>query len=418
MLRTSEGPVSHPFIRKHWLLLAALPALSSRGGDDCYHCGYAPVYTPSEVSLGLVAGNFNGNGHASVIATSVVQYYSQGNTGYLKSYLSTGAGSFAAPVLTADGTDPLYLASADLNGDGLPDVVSASYNDGSLEVFLNNKGSPGSFNAPLILNSPGASQAAIGDMNNDGMPDIVSADFNVSLFLQTAPGVFAAPVTLYSGGANWVAVGDLNGDGIPDVALVDNVGVKLLLHTGAASSTTYATPVSVFTQTANANLVGANVVAIADVNGDGFNDLIITDPGPTGGAAPTVSVLLQDATHPGTFLTAVSYAIAPHSLVQSIVVTDVNADGHPDIVIGGSNAVSVLLQDASTLGTFLAASNYTVANANEIAVADVNGDGLLDIVIATGTTQPVVNGVYPNTPGVLLQNASSPGTFGALQNLP
>src|SRR5580658_3808633 len=94
MLRTSEGPVSHPFIRKHWLLLAALPALSSCGGDDCYHCGYAPVYTPSEVSLGLVAGNFNGNGHASVIATSVVQYYSQGNTGYLKSYLSTGAGSF------------------------------------------------------------------------------------------------------------------------------------------------------------------------------------------------------------------------------------------------------------------------------------------------------------------------------------
>jgi hypothetical protein len=420
MLHTSEGSVFHRLVRRHWALLAALPALSSCGGDDCWNCGRgpAPVYIPSEISLGLVAGNFNGNGHTSVIATSAVQYYAQGNTGYLKSYLSTGAGSFAAPVLTADGTDPLYLVSADLTGDGLPDVVSASYNDGDLEVFLNNKGSPGSFSTPVILNSPGASQAAIGDMNNDGMPDIVSADFNVSLFLQTAPGVFAAPVTLYSGGANWVAVGDLNGDGIPDVALVDNVGVKLLLHTGAASSTTYAAPVSVFTQTANANLVGANVVAIADVNGDGFNDLIITDPGPTGGAAPTVSVLLQDATHLGTFLPAVSYAIAPDSLVQSIVVTDVNGDGHPDIVIGGSNAVSVLLQDASTPGSFLAASNYTVSNANEIAVADVNGDGLLDIIIGTGMTQSIVNGIYPNTPGVLLQSASSPGTFGALQNLP
>ena len=404
-------------VLRYGALLGALPLLGSCGGDDhCDHCGFVPIY-PSEVSLGLVAGNFNGNGHTSIIGTSTVLYYASGNTGYLKSYLSTGVGTFAAPVLTADGNDPLYLASADLNGDGLPDVVSASYADGDLEVFLNSPGSPGSFKVPVILQSPGASQVAIGDMNNDGLPDLVAADFNVSLFLQTSPGVFAAPVSLYSAGANWVAVGDLNHDGIPDVALTDATGVKVLMHTGAATATTYAAPVSVF-QTANANLAGANLIAIADVNGDGFQDLIITDPGPTGGSAPTVSVLLQNAASPGTFLAAVSYAIAPQSLAQSIVVTDVNGDGHPDIVIGGSAAVSVLLQDPTTPGSFLAASNYAVSNANEVAIADVNGDGLLDIIIATGATQPLVNGVYTNTPGVLLQNASSPGTFAALENLP
>jgi hypothetical protein len=59
-----------------------------------------------------------------------------------------------------------------------------------------------------------------------------------------------------------------------------------------------------------------------------------------------------------------------------------------------------------------------VANANEIAVADVNGDGHPDIIVATGPTQAVVNGVTTNTPGVLLQSASSPGTFGTLQALP
>ena len=84
----------------------------------------------------------------------------------------------------------------------------------------------------------GISQVAIADMNGDGMPDLVSADFNVSLFLQTSPGVFASPIALYPGGANWVAVGDLNGDGIPDIALADAVGVKLLMHTGAAGATT------------------------------------------------------------------------------------------------------------------------------------------------------------------------------------
>lgn len=385
-------------------------------GYGCFDCG--SPFTPTEISLGLVAGNFNNNGHTSVIATSTVLYQPQINSGNLKIYLSTGPGAFAAPVLTPDGDDPLYLASADLNGDKLPDVVSASSSDGTLAVFFNSTQSPGTFSTPLILSSPGASQVAIGDLNGDGLPDLVSADFNVSLFIQSSPGAFASPISLYPGGANWVAVGDLNGDGAPDVALTDNVGVKVLLHTGTASATTFAAPVTVFTQTSNADVVGANLIAIADVNGDGFNDLVITDPGPTGGTAPTVSVLLQDSTHPGTFLAAVSYPTAPGSLAQSIVVTDVNGDGHPDIVIGGTNAVTVLLQDASSPGTFMAAANYPVTNANQIAIADVNGDGHLDIIVATGLSQTIQNGVVTNNPGVLLQNAGSPGTFAALADLP
>jgi hypothetical protein len=154
------------------------------------------------------------------------------------------------------------------------------------------------------------------------------------------------------------------------------------------------------------------------VNGDGFNDLVITDPGPTGGAAPTVSVLLQDATHPGQFLAAVSYPIAPAGLAKSIVVTDVNGDGHPDIVIGAQTAVTVLLQNAASPGTFMAAANYAVLNADQIAIADVNGDGHLDIVVGAGPSHPIESGVATNNPGVLLQNAASPGTFGSLQALP
>ena len=74
----------------------------------------------------------------------------------------------------------------------MPDVVSASADDGTLQVFLNTPTTPGIFATPLVLASPGASQVAIGDMNNDGLPDLVSADFSVSLFLQTSAGVFAA----------------------------------------------------------------------------------------------------------------------------------------------------------------------------------------------------------------------------------
>ena len=45
-------------------------------------------------------------------------------------------------------------------------------------------------------------------------------------------------------------------------------------------------------------------------------------------------------------------------------------------------------------------------------------DGKLDIAVSNGVTNPVVNGVVTTHPGVLLQSATSPGTFGALQDLP
>jgi hypothetical protein len=70
-------------------------------------------------------------------------------------------------------------------------------------------------------------------------------------------------------------------------------------------------------------------------------------------------------------------------------------------------------------GTFGPSTQYTVGGSGEaIAIADVNGDGHLDIIVATGLSQTIQNGVVTNNPGVLLQNAGSPGTFAALADLP
>ena len=380
----------------------------------CYGCGGPPT----ENSYGVVSADFNGDGFPDVVALSTVIPPPGPGSSNLKTYLSTGAGEFAAPTLTAAGNNPLYLASADLNGDGLMDVVSASYYDGALAVFFNNKSTPGTFNPAVVLNCPGASQLAIADMNGDGLPDLVSADFYVSLFLQTSPGTFAAPISLYNGGANWVALGDLNDDGSTDVALTDAVGVKVLLQIGATASPTFAAPVIVFTQTPNANVSGANLIAIGDVNGDGLNDLVITDPGPTGGMAPTVNILLQNPASHGSFLAPVSYPIATQDLAQSIILSDLTGAGQLDIVIGGQQFVTVLLHDPANPGKFLPASFYAAPGANEIAIADINGDGKLDIVTSNGVGHPIQAGVVTTHPGVLLQSTTTPGTFGPLQDLP
>jgi hypothetical protein len=410
----------HTLIRVNSLRVAfiALCVVLASCDDDhhgCYGCGNV---TPTQFSNGVVSADFNGDGFADVVALNTVQPPVSSIASNIEAYLTTAAGVFAAPVATPDGFNPLYIANADINADGLMDVVTASYADGALDVFFNNKSTPGSFNPALVLNSPGASQVAIADMNGDGMLDLVSADFNVSLFLQTSPGTFAAPISLYPGGANWVALGDLNGDGAADVALTDSVGVKVLLHTGAASSTTFAAPVSVFTQTPNANVVGGNIIAIGDVNGDGLNDLVITDPGPTGGMSTAVYVLLQNPASQGTFLAPVGYAIATQDRPQAIQLRDLQGTGNLDIVIGGQKFVTVLLHDPANSGKFLAASVYPAPGANEIAIADINGDGKLDIVVSNGVTFPMQGGVATTHPGVLLQSTTTPGTFGALQDLP
>ena len=409
----------YPLLENSLRLPLAIVCVLLASCDDhdhgCFGCGH---FTPTEFSSGVVSADFNGDGFADVVALSTILPPVSASPSNIQAYLSSAAGVFAPPVATADGFKALYLASADLNADGLLDLVSASFDDGALNVFFNSKTNPGTFNPAVALDSPGASQVAIADMNGDGLPDLVSADFNVSLFVQTSAGTFAAPISLYSGGANWVALGDLNGDGAADVALTDNVGVKVLMHTGAASATTYAAPVTVFTQSPNFNVVGGNLIAIADVDGDGLNDLLITDPGPTGGMSPAVYVLLQDPANHGTFLSPVGYAIATQDRPQSIVVKDLEGTGKLDIVIGARQSVTVLLHDPANPGKFLPASIYPAADADEIAVSDINGDGKLDIVVSNGVTYPMQGGVSTTHPGVLLQSAAAPGTFGPLQDLP
>jgi hypothetical protein len=400
------------------LLGVALTTLSACGGDDSDRV----YFTPVNYEYGLVTADLNADGRADVISAGTLYTPDRPyESGYLRTWLHSTPSTFASPVSYSAGYEPLFLATGDLNGDGRPDVVSAGFDDGAVSVYFNSATTPGTFGSPLSLTSGGASQVVIADLNADGRADIVSADFNVSMFIQSAatPGSFQTPASLSTSGANWVSVGDLNHDGAPDIVVTDAVGVRVLFHTGAASSVTYSAPASVFTQSVNFNLPAASLTAIADVDGDGFNDLVVTDPGPTGGSAPSVNVLRQDAANPGTFLTPTSYAIAQYNRAYDIHVADINGDSRPDIVIGESSVIAVLLQSAATPGTYLTASSYaTPIGAYQIGLIDANGDGLIDIATTNSVGQPFSNGAYTTQPDVLLQQSTTLGTFGALQNLP
>src|SRR5216117_1455056 len=144
-------------------------------------------------------------------------------------------------------------------------------------------------------------------------------------------------------------------------------------------------------------------VAVGDFNGDGIQDLVLTNYNccnPFNCCHPnnyTVAVLLGNGD--GSFHAARTFAvgIAP----WSVAVGDFNGDGKPDLVVAnnGSATVSVLLGNGD--GTFQAATLYGVGlNPQSVTVGDFNGDGRLDLAVANAGS---------NTVSVLLGNGN--GTF-------
>jgi Bacterial Ig-like domain (group 3)/FG-GAP-like repeat len=122
-------------------------------------------------------------------------------------------------------------------------------------------------------------------------------------------------------------------------------------------------------------------VAIADVNGDGKPDLLVANRYACPGCNGSVAVLLGNGD--GTFQPAVTYD-SGNTATEKEVVSDVNGDGKPDLVVGNdcggcSQPVGVLLGNGD--GTFQPAATYEdIEGVASIAIADVNGDGKLDVV--------------------------------------
>ena len=271
----------------------------------------------------MTVADVNGDGKPDLI-TADVDYYGGGNrVSVLLNTTAPGAAtpSFAPQVVFATGLDPTSVTAADVNGDGKPDLITANfdyYGTGNTVSVLLNSTAPGATTPSLapqetFATGVGPSSVMTADVNGDGKPDLIVANYGVPdsvpigntvsvLLNTTAPGAatasFAAQQTFVTGTNPYsVTTADVNGDGKPDLITANsqsgpcydpsNFSVSVLLNTtapGAATASfaaqqTFATGCEPFSVTA------------ADVNGDGKPDLIVPNNGDN-----TVSVLLNTTT--------------------------------------------------------------------------------------------------------------------------
>jgi glucose/arabinose dehydrogenase len=251
----------------------------------------------------------------------------------------------------APGIAQPYLDRDDLNGDGTPDILLQ--NDAVTWVgawIMNSSGQISSF-VPIYSADIGAWKVVgRADLNGDGVEDILLQNSTVTwvgAWLLTANGQISSFVSICSCDIGaWKVVGttDLNGDGVADIIMqsssVNWLGAWLMNRSGQISG---------FVQVNFADMANWKVVATADMNGDGITDLVLQDSSTT-----FVSAFLMNATgQPFSQVPVYSSNIGGWRVATA---ADINGDGIKDLILQHSTATWVAawtLNSAGQITNFL-----------------------------------------------------------------
>ncbi|WP_158750705.1 FG-GAP-like repeat-containing protein [Acidobacterium sp. S8] len=202
---------------------------------------------PTSIPLGPLScvpnyagtGDLTGSGHQDIVITYPGDYNCGGNGSTPSGYFivpGKGDGTFGAPQFYPFGEELFSVTIADMNGDGIPDLV---LNDEPFDIvfspyfavyFLAGKHDD-TFGEPLLVSSGNViSQIIAGDLNQDGKPDLVmfsegaqqagvtDSAAGIQLYKGRGDGYFD-PLTQLAVGNFYESgfLGDVNGDGIPDI---------------------------------------------------------------------------------------------------------------------------------------------------------------------------------------------------------
>jgi len=281
-------------------------------------------------------------------------------------------------------------ATADINGDGWPDLF-ASHHWHPANLWLNNQnGTFSPADVSYFQSVTDRHDCHTADFNKDGLKDIfcsVGADRGTglksnALYIQQPGGTFADQAYQWNASdppsrGRYGTVLDVNHDGYQDIFY----GAELLRPDGLPSIN------RLYLNTGNGSFIdepamgldlniGSRCARTVDYNSDGWKDILVC--GQVGGLHLFGNMQGQG------FQDVSSVFGAPVSAVDAAMV-DVNHDSRPDLITLTTTKLSERLQLAN--GTFGAPKTLlTVQGGTALAVGDVNGDNNPDIYVACGKT--------------------------------
>ncbi len=269
---------------------------------------------------------------------------------------------------------PFELAAGDMNGDGRPDLVSAT---NIVRTSINN--GDGSFTQLPWVQMSGfyANDVDLTDMDNDGDLDVVAAvpadgeGGAIIVVPNRGDGTFGTPEVIETDiHLNYLRVFDLNRDHRFDLIASNTSGEAVVLYrtdTGTFAPTYFQVP---------GEFVFAGDMAIGDVNADGRFDLVLGE-----------FVCLANTLAPSGFdCTRIPNPSSRFATITQAVLGDIDGDGDLDLV--GNKGLA--LNDGT--GQFTRSTVLPFA-ASAVTLADVSNDGIDDFVFTvSGVGLAIVEG--------------------------
>jgi hypothetical protein len=339
--------------------------------------GPATAY-PSPDSFWVVSGDFSGDGIPDLISNE------SGNGIFLLRGL--GGGEFAPPVEVGSTNDDRTgrAVAVDLNRDGKLDLVVASRDAAAFYVWLGNgNGTFRQFNGTEYYNGTTAGvlvQVAVADFNSDDWPDLVAVGLGptngrglVQLWLNNGDGTFHLGASFIEGSRlSAVATGDLNRDGHADFMVADLAGDVVPFYGNGQSGFTRGIPVSTS---------APNYLALADVNGDGRLDALVSNY-----SSRQVSIFVASDSSHFRAMPPVPVGNVPNE----IAVANFVHSGRPGFAVANSADGTVSVFAGNGTGAFSSLGTYVMSAGDpgfseflpSVVAVDLNGDGRMDLAAA------------------------------------
>lgn len=345
---------------------ALVPARADQSDAGFTLCGLfgAPVGTPATLAASLLASaDLDGDGLADVVACG---------GGEARVLLGTGVGTFAPGAGVGVG-DPVRVRLADATGDGLADLLAL----GPDGLVVRAGDGRGGFGAATLLPGEGGTDFVAGDFDEDGALDfaVLAADGAAArLAVLCAEGGAWRERAAYAldGAPGRLASGDFGGDGIADLVFEAGAALHLWKGGGAAGRGD-----GTFAPECERGLPAAGgELATGDADGDGRPDVLLCVP-----TTGDVWTFASRAGEGGAVRLEAPVAAHAGATPASPALADLDGDGRADLVVtlAGEAGLAVL---PGTPAGFGAARRF--AGGGALLVADFTGDGSADALLARG----------------------------------